>query len=371
MDARSRIATGDLRRHHLGLVLDAVVRHPPITRAAVAARTGLTRSTVSGLTAELLGGGLVRDIGTGPQTGTGRPGHRLVPDPAGPVGIGLQIEPDGVGGCLVDLAGSAGARRWRTVALAGAEPAAAARAAQPVLRELLLAAAAGDRVVAGIVAAVPGVVAADDRTVREAPSLDWCDADLGGLLAAEADAVGAGGITLTVRCGVTLAASLEPTPASPAPMVFVGGRSEVGVVLLPGTGAGGGDAAIRFGHLPARAGGERCRCGRRGCVSVETRPVTADAPAATGRALRRAGRALGVALAGFAAPLRPGTVVLGGRFTAAAPEFVAAVTAELGRHGIGADRLLRSTLGADAVLRGAGGAAVTGLVADPGRWLGC
>ncbi|BBG04050.1 MULTISPECIES: ROK family transcriptional regulator [Pseudonocardia] len=333
-------------------MLGTVVRNAPITRAAVAAQTGLTRSTVSGLTADLIEGGLVRDIGTGPETGTGRPGQRLVPDPAGPVGIGLQVETDGVGGCLVDLAGHAGARRWRRADLDGAGPAAVAAALGPVLGELLLAAAAGDRPAAGIVVGLPGPPGAPG-------------AEIGALLAAEADAVGAGGIGLSVRCGVPLAAGAEPVGAGVS--VFVGGRSETGVVLLHDGRAGDGDAATRFGHLPVRGGRSRCHCGRQGCVTAEARPTRAGLGG--DQELRRAGRALGRALAGFAAPLDPAQVVLGGRFSTADDAFVAAVAGELARHGIGPDRLCRSALGPDAVMRGAGATAVAALVADPGRWL--
>ncbi|MEQ3549147.1 helix-turn-helix domain-containing protein [Pseudonocardia nematodicida] len=375
MDARGRITAGELRRHHLSVVLETVLRHAPISRADVAGRTGLTRSTVSGLVAELLDGGLLRDAGTGRPAGSGRPGHRLVPDPAGPVGIGLRIEDDGVGGCLVDLAGRTGARQWRRVALAVAGPVAAARAVRPVLRELLLAAAGGDRPAAGIVVAVPGVVGADRSTVRTAPALGWSDVDFGALLAVEARTVGADGIALSVRCGVTLAAAADGAPsrgaaprprgaassdgAAPGTVVYVGGRSEVGVVLLRDGVPCAGDSAIRFGHLTARRGGAACSCGRRGCVAAETGP---DVPPA------RAGRALGGALAAFAAPLDPDAVVLGGRFAAAGAEFCTAVGAELARHGVPAERLHRSTPAPGTTLRGAGGSALSGLVADPGAW---
>ncbi|MYW71437.1 sugar kinase, partial [Pseudonocardia sp. SID8383] len=59
---------------------------------------------------------------------------------------------------------------------------------------------------------------------------------------------------------------------------------------------------------------------------------------------RRSGRLLGRVLAGFTAPSDPDRVVLGGRFAAAGPAFVAAVTAELHRHGIPADRVVPSVL---------------------------
>ncbi|GAA1081687.1 ROK family transcriptional regulator [Pseudonocardia alni] len=363
MDASSRIAAGDLRRHHLGLVLGEVVHGSAISRAGIAAATGLTRSTVSGLIAELLAGGLVRDIGAGPGGTSGRPGRRLVPDPAGPVGIALQIEEDGVGGCLVDLAGRAGARRWHPAAITGTPPQRAARALAPVLRELLLAAAGGDRPAAGIVLAVPGVVSGSAATTAvTSPALGWDAAAIGTLVAAEAEQLGAGGIALAVRCGAALAAEAEPDTGPPGTTtVHIGGRSEIGVTLVRDR-RSQGRAATRFGHLVARPGGTACPCGRRGCLAVETRPGVQPDP-------RRSGRLLGRVLAGFTAPTDPDRVVLGGRFAAAGPAFVAAVTAELHRHGIPADRVVPSVLGTDAALRGAGRAALAPVIADPWAWI--
>lgn len=351
-----RLGARDLRRHHLGMVLSTIAREAPVTRAAVATRTGLTRSTVSALTAVLLEDGLVRDIGPGPESATGRPGNRLVPDPAGPVGVGLQMEDDHVGGCLVDLAGRAGPRRVRRAELAGAGPAAVTRAVRAVLRTLLWDAVSGDRLVTGIVAGVPGVVHGDHRTVSEAPALGLCGVDLAGLLAGEADGVGAGGIPLAVHSGVALAAAAEPVPG-PGPVVHVGGWCEVGVVVLDDGRTGGADAATRFGHLTVRTGGVPCPCGRRGCLAAEL--GTGDPPG------RRDGRLLGRALAGFAAPLAPEAVVLGGRFRRAGPEFLAGLEPALARHGLGTGTVRRSRLGGDAAMRGAGAAALAGLLADP------
>lgn len=361
MNGDGRIDRADLRRHHLGLVLTTVAQEAPVTRAAVAARTGLTRSTVSTLTATLLDDGLVRDIGPAPGSAAGRPGNRLVPDPAGPVGVGLQVEDGQVAGCLVDLAGRAGIPRRRRAELAGAGPTAVARAVRTVLRTLLWDAVAAHRLVTGIVAGVPGVVGGDGRTVRESPALGLSDVDLGGLLAGEAETVGAGGIPLVVRSGPALAAAAEPA-AGPGAAVHIGGICEIGAVVVRAGRAEGGDAATRFGHLTARGRGTACACGRRGCLVAEL----GDAGPAV-RAPRRAARLLGAALAGFAAPLAPATVVLGGRFRAVAPVFVETLGAVLARHGIAPGVVRLSALGDDAVMRGAGAAAIAELLADPAR----
>ena len=49
----------EMRDRNRALVLDAVARHEPVTRAQLAARTGLTKSSVSSIVGELLAARLV------------------------------------------------------------------------------------------------------------------------------------------------------------------------------------------------------------------------------------------------------------------------------------------------------------------------
>ena len=50
-----------VREHNLGLVLRQVAEHGPRSRATLALETGLNKSTVSSLVAELIEAGLLRD----------------------------------------------------------------------------------------------------------------------------------------------------------------------------------------------------------------------------------------------------------------------------------------------------------------------
>ena len=50
-----------VRRHNSALVLDAIAEAPGSSRAAVAARTGLTKATVSSLVDRMIGAGLVAE----------------------------------------------------------------------------------------------------------------------------------------------------------------------------------------------------------------------------------------------------------------------------------------------------------------------
>src|SRR6266581_6093503 len=65
------------------------------TRAALGASLGVTRATAGAVAAELQALGLIQ-VDTDPGGGTlGRPSHRLVIDPSGPVAVAAQIHADG------------------------------------------------------------------------------------------------------------------------------------------------------------------------------------------------------------------------------------------------------------------------------------
>ena len=59
----------DVRRHNAALVLDCVRATGPLSRARVAAHTGLTRATVGTIVDELIAAGLVSEQGTRAPSG--------------------------------------------------------------------------------------------------------------------------------------------------------------------------------------------------------------------------------------------------------------------------------------------------------------
>jgi hypothetical protein len=91
-----------VRRHNRALVLRTVAGEEPVSRARVAARTGLTRGTVSSLVEELLAAGLLAELAAA-RGATGRPASPLQLNRSGPAGLGVEIGVDAVGACVVDL----------------------------------------------------------------------------------------------------------------------------------------------------------------------------------------------------------------------------------------------------------------------------
>ena len=78
----------EMRDRNRALVLDAVARHQPVTWAQLAARTGLTKSSVSSIVGELLATRLVVEPGTRRGGDVGRPCTELVLARDGLAGLG-------------------------------------------------------------------------------------------------------------------------------------------------------------------------------------------------------------------------------------------------------------------------------------------
>jgi predicted NBD/HSP70 family sugar kinase len=363
-----------VRRHNLALVLGEVARAEPLSRAGVAARTGLTRGTVSSLVEELIAAGLVTELAAA-RGGTGRPASPLRLDPRGPAGLGLEVGVDAVGACVVDLSGAVRAQR---------SVASDHRAGLPESGLATVAALAADVVaeaglpIAGAAVALPGVVG-PDGVLERAPNLPrWVDVAVGDALSARLRG-------LPVRAGneADLAALAERRAGGPTDAVVVSGGIGVGAgILLDGVlFPGGGGRAGEIGHVVVEPDGQTCHCGGRGCLEtvagLEAMLRAAGVPdldalvAGHPDVLRAAGRALGIALTGAVHLLDVPAVVLGGSYPRCGPLLLGTVRAELdarvfSRAGVD---VRFSALGPDAALRGAATAVVQAVLADPGAMI--
>jgi DNA-binding MarR family transcriptional regulator len=73
-----KLTQDQTKAHHQRLILKAIYRTGPCSRADLARMTGLTRTTTSAVVDELLAAGLVMEIGQGPSAG-GKPPTMLSP----------------------------------------------------------------------------------------------------------------------------------------------------------------------------------------------------------------------------------------------------------------------------------------------------
>jgi predicted NBD/HSP70 family sugar kinase len=387
-----------LRTHNLGLVLRQVAASSiPVSRADVAAATGLTKATVSTLVDELLTGSLLAEVDPAPRTGAGRPAVGLRLAAQGPAGLGLEVNVDYLAACLVDLTGAVRYHQLDRTDQRGRDPGAIFDDLTGVIARAVNAATAEGVLVAGAALAVPGLVA--DGVVRLAPNLDWRDIDARAELVARAPAAGCAltAETVTVDNEANLAAlgelhaGDEPHPS----FLYISGEIGVGAgivldgQLLRGARGFGGE----LGHVTIRPDGPRCRCGARGCLEAyanseallgsagldRTDPITRLAALARAgahpalMALEAAGSALGVAAADVINLIDVDTVVLGGSYAVLAPWLADPIGREI------TDRVLTaqwapvavraSMLGETATVVGAAGSVVRAIRDAPSGWL--
>jgi predicted NBD/HSP70 family sugar kinase len=396
------VRQSSLRQHNLGLVLRQVATTPvPVSRADVAAATGLTRSTVSILVDELLGGGLLAELGPPPRAGAGRPAIGLRLSDRGPVGLGLEVNVDYVAACLVDLTGAVRQHLLEPADQRG-------RAPEAVLDDLAALAATAVRqagheglTVAGVAVAVAGLVS--DGIVRLAPNLGWSEVDVRSTLARRAPLARlmkstVDSIAVDNEANLAAQAELHAWPARGARPNFLYVSGEIGVgagIVLDGRlHRGGRGFAGELGHVAIDPAGPRCHCGATGCLEVYAnqeailraaglRPgpralarLVAQAKAGTARALAAlefAGTRLGVAAAGVVNLLDLETVVLGGAYAPLAPWLAPAVSRELSARVLAARwapvEVRASVLGETATVVGAAGSVVRAIRDSPAAWL--
>jgi predicted NBD/HSP70 family sugar kinase len=367
-----------VRRHNLSLISRAVAEAPS-SRTELARRTGLTKATVSSLVDALLAQGLLVE-GAAPSARVGRPARPVSLNPDGPVALGIEINVDYIAACLLNLPGTErGSRRLR---LDNRNR----RPAEILVRVVELCTALRDEVGApliGAALAVPGVVGADQVVLR-APNLPGLTGvELGAQLAAE---LGLAELRVDNEANFGALGWLRSAPGVGPDFVYVSGEVGVGAGLVVdgrlfrGTGGFAGE----LGHVVVDRDGPSCGCGGRGCLEqyagqdVLLRAAGQPDPAAllaavvagesaALKAVAQAGAALGVGLASLLNVLDLPLVVLGGLYAQLFDQLSGPVRAELDRRVLsGPGTALRpSEPGAAAAVRGAAGAVLDHVLADP------
>ncbi len=258
---RGKLRQEDARRHHRSLLLQQLFHGGPASRADLARTTGLTRVTVSDLVGSLVVDGLVEELGAPADSRVGKPPTLvdLAADATYMIGIDLSGEHH-LTGALLNLRGEIQGRA--EVAIDGARGEAAVALVEQHARELL---EATDRPVLGIGVGSPGVVDAVGPVV-DAPNLAWSDTPLARILAGAVD------LPVFVANDANTAVLGEHT---------FGEAGDGGLMVLRvGTGVGAGlvlegsllhghrGAAGEIGHVVVDPDGERCACGRTGCLET-------------------------------------------------------------------------------------------------------
>jgi predicted NBD/HSP70 family sugar kinase len=372
-----------MRARNLEVVLGAVSRGGPLTRAALAELTGLTKSTVSKLVGDLVDAGLLAETGPARAGERGRPGVEVVLSGARVASLGLEINVDYLAVRVLDLTGGVrfAARRERDNR--GSRPKKVLAELQALASEALTETHRLGLEVAGAVLAVSGPVG--DGVLFSAPNLGWQDVRPAGLLRLP--------IPVELDNEANLAALGELWyGAGERNFLYVSGEVGIGAGLVVNGSlfSGARGLAGELGHVVVAPDGPPCRCGGRGCLetyagqeallaagkaSSLTDLLTAleQGGLAASEACAAAGRALGVALTSAVNLLDVDRIVLGGVFTQLYPWLSDPVSevlsARLGGLRGAPPVLSASRLGGDAATLGAAGRVVHRVLADPAPFL--
>jgi predicted NBD/HSP70 family sugar kinase len=337
-----QLATSETARQiNRRIALNFIRRHQPMSRADLARRSGLQRSTVSAIIDQLIGEGWVTEgaIGRAPRGRRPRFLHLNV-ERAGILAVELRPEMTTVGLAGVD-ARFVVQRTWPTPR----EPDAFVR---ELARTVATFRSAHPQVVCeGMGVSLPGRVDASGQLVF-APNLGWQHVDL----KREIESAIKLPVVLENAANACALAELwfgrHPENVRHLIAVTVSEGIGVGLLLNGQLVHGGHSMAGEFGHVMLDENGPPCPCGRRGCweryasnsaavqyymgedpSATRERPITLASrfedllrSAQNGEkraveALDRMARYLGIGLAGLATGLAPEVIVIVGEVTSA------------------------------------------------------
>ena len=388
-----------IRRNNLAVVTRHLAVAGRASRADIAAGTGLTNSTVARLVSELQDLGLVREGGTAPARGAGRPGAWVELDGTGLLVVGCEVNVHRMVVRVCDLGGRLRSHLVRHVDASSMSAVTATRRLGGLCREMIGQATSSltrRTSIVSVVAAVPGIVNDSTHTVIAAPNLRWKDFPFAVALSAALDLPG---VPVTFGNDANFAALAEFwSGLHPGidDLVYVTGDVGIGGGLIVGGRllASANGQAGEVGHMTLDPSGPECACGRHGCwesyigldalrTSTGQRHGTLSPPAfitsvarlaaahdpATLVALSSVGTWLGFGLSNLINLLGTQRVILGGYFAELSAWILPAACASLSEHVFinqPIDSLVTtSTLGPAAAATGAALYAIDSLMSDP------
>jgi predicted NBD/HSP70 family sugar kinase len=395
-DGRAPADQHAVRRANLGLVLRDIAAREPLSRARIAAGTGLNKTTVSSLVAELIESGLVAETGDEERPGNvGRPAQTVRLNPDGALSLGLEIHFDYLSVCATDLSGAVRYERELAVVNRGSDPEEVLDRIAALTAGALTAAAEQGVPPVGVTLAGPGLVDVTTGVLVGSPDLGWEHVPVVEMLA---ERLGRPDIPIRADNESNLGALAELWAGAGRRLrdfVYVSSPHGVGagIVLNGQLYRGAHGFAGELGHVTVDPSGPLCTCGNRGCLAMlvgedALLAIAAEhdleAPSArvaahllaerihggdeeTLASVERLGGWLGIGLAGTVNLLDPEALVLGGCLGQLAPWLESPLQAAfaVGTLADDACEIVASELGDSAAVRGAAALALRELLADP------
>ncbi|MCW2989638.1 MAG: hypothetical protein JWM73_232 [Solirubrobacterales bacterium] len=348
-----------LRQRNRAQIIDVLRGAGSASRAEIARLTGLSRTTVSSVVAELHESGLVGEAPTDGATpaggGRGRPGVLLTLQPSAGAAVGIDFGHTHLRVAVADLSSRVLAERHRRLDVDRSAEVALGAAVELV--DEVLAEAGTDRSrVTGVGVGLPGPLDRLSGTVGSAVILPgW--AGLRPALELEQRL----GLPIMVDNDANLGALAENTVGAGrgvADIVYLKLASGIGAGLVLGgrlhRGASG--MAGEIGHVLSNPDGLVCRCGNRGCLeTVAAAPalidllrvshgedlatadllrLAADGDVGVRRVFADAGRSVGRALADLVNAVNPGRIVVGGELSAVGDPLLDGIRTSIERYAL-------------------------------------
>lgn len=366
MRSRNSIDHSAMREINTTLIMDTLRLHAPISRAGLAARTGLNKASVSNMVKSLTASGYIHEIGVDESlTEVGRPAINLQLNPEAGYILSAEI---GVGFISI-IAANFGfdivARRYEDT---GSElnPDSISPYFMELMNDVYRQVSRRERPIFGLAVGLPGLVDMSTGRLLFAPNLNWRDVPMRDLLQS--------------RFNVPIVIANEATMAALGESYFgLGQKSRLLLYVSSGVGLGGGivtdghlltgvnGLAGEFGHVTVDPDGPLCRCGNYGCWETQATqialfrriqaaivsgrrsalsryndqlslPVVMDA-ALNGdevalEAFRETARWLGIGLANLVNTLNPEHIVFGGPLSVAHELMMPHIRAEIERRAL-------------------------------------
>ncbi|WP_217134705.1 ROK family transcriptional regulator [Streptomyces sp. AC558_RSS880] len=391
----------DIRTANRYQVLRQIIAASPTSRQELAAATGLSLATVATLVGELLGLGMITEVGFEDSAG-GRPRGLVAVNAPGGALIGVDLAETYVRVELFDLALNVLARTEEEMRPGESRPEQVVGHVATAVEAVVAQAGVEGARVLGAGVSVPGQVDRDTGVCAYAPNWDWHDVPLLDLLS---DHI-AYPLHLDNPLRACAVAELwfgAARGCGDAVVVNLGTGVGAGLVLGGGVHRGVSNSAGEWGHTTLVLDGRPCHCGNRGCVETYTgapgimlnlRELSPDSPllrpgdqtatvdalargASAGdpvavKVLRHTARYLGAGIADLINLFNPEVVVLSSWVAAAfgeplLDEVRAAVTRHALRRPLAATRIVLSPIPTDPVCLGAATFALEGALQSAGK----
>lgn len=384
-----------IRKLNTSLILECLRICSPLSRAQLADRTGLNRSTVSNVTDQLLQDGLIREIGPAASS-KGRPGILLELNPDGGCALGMEI---GVGFISIVVTDFTAQSLWRQRIDFDSEnePDTVIKWAQDLTRQALDVISERELRPLGIGVGVPGRIDHKEGVVLYAGNLNWRNVPIRQIWAQRFDLpVFVENADNAAALGEYYFDAVDHDTDHIQNLIYLnvsvglGGGIVINGTLLRGRSGNAGE----IGHMVMVPNGEPCSCGKCGCLQtlVNSRAIVRRMQEALGTkaeselhmlaasklgrldaemivqaaeegdpvarmVLEEAGTHLGLGISCIVNALNPALVVLGGAFSLAGPFLLGVIDRTVREHAIPESyqvlRIATSSHGPDACVMGA------------------